>query len=132
MSNILIGIIAILFVYLIEIVVCFVAIRLVNKVTNKTKLDCRNTYISSILTLHVVALIGVIYFVPLVALVICLAFNSLLIGPIILLILGSTVFVTNKIIIPVSESKHIQLVEKYYGKDSKYAKFLIEEQQKRQ
>lgn len=79
-----------------------------------------------------VALIGVIYFVPLVALVICLAFNSLLIGPIILLILGSTVFVTNKIIIPVSESKHIQLVEKYYGKDSKYAKFLIEEQQKRQ
>lgn len=34
MSNILIGIIAILFVYLIEIVVCFVAIRLVNKVTN--------------------------------------------------------------------------------------------------
>ena len=132
MSNILIGIIAILFVYLIEIVVCFVAIRLVNKVTNKTKLDCRNTYISSIRTLHVVALIGVIYFVPLVALVICSAFNSLLIGPIILLILGSTVFVTNKIIIPVSESKHIQLVEKYYGKDSKYAKFLIEEQQKRQ
>lgn len=132
MSNILIGIIAILFVYLIEIVVCFVAIRLVNKVTNKTKLDCRNTYILSIRTLHVVALIGVIYFVPLVALVICLAFNSLLIGPIILLILGSTVFVTNKIIIPVSESKHIQLVEKYYGKDSKYAKFLIEEQQKRQ
>lgn len=132
MSNILIGIIAILFVYLIEIVVCFVAIRLVNKVTNKTKLDCRNTCISSIRTLHVVALIGVIYFVPLVALVICLAFNSLLIGPIILLILGSTVFVTNKIIIPVFESKHIQLVEKYYGKDSKYAKFLIEEQQKRQ
>ena len=79
MSNTLIGIIAILFVYLIEIVVCFVAIRLVNKVTNKTKLDCRNTYISSIRTLHVVALIGVIYFVPLVALVICLAFNSLLI-----------------------------------------------------
>ena len=132
MSNILIGIIAILFVYLIEIVVCFVAIRLVNKVTNKTKLDCRNTYILSIRTLHVVALIGVIYFVPLVALVICLAFNFLLIGPIILLILGSTVFVTNKIIIPVSESKHIQLVEKYYGIDSKYAKFLIEEQKKRQ
>lgn len=132
MPNILIGIIAILFVYLIEIVACFVAIRLVKKVTNKTKLDFRNTYISSIRTLHVVALIGIIYFVPLVALVICLAFNSLLTGPIILLILGSTVFVTNKIIIPASESKHIQLVEKYYGKDSKYAKFLIEKQQKRQ
>lgn len=41
-------------------------------------------------------------------------------------------FVTNKIIIPVSESKHIQLIEKYYGKDSEYAKFLIEKKQKRQ
>lgn len=131
MSNILIGIIAILYVYLIEIVICFVAIRLVKKATIKAETDSRNTYISSIRALHAVALIGVIYFVPLVALVICLAINSLLVGPIILLIFVSTVIVTNKIIIPTSESKHIQLVKKYYGEDSAYTKFLSEKQQKR-
>ncbi len=81
---------------------------------------------------HVLALVLVIYFIPLVTLVICLALDSILVGPIILMILGSTVFVINKIVIPVSESKHIQLIEKYYGKDSEYAKFLIEKQQKRQ
>lgn len=102
------------------------------KTTGKRDSNPANTYISSVRALHVAALIGAIYFIPLVALVICLALDSILIGPIILMILGSTVFVTNKIIIPVSESKHIQLIEKYYGKDSEYAKFLIEKQQKRQ
>ena len=35
MSNILIGIIAVLFVYFIERVVCFIVIRLVNKAISK-------------------------------------------------------------------------------------------------
>lgn len=132
MSNIVIGIIAILHVYCIEIVVCFAAVKLVKRATSKKVFNTTTTYISSVRTLHVVALIGVIYFIPLVALIICLVLNPILAGLIILLILGSTVFVTNKIIIPASESKHIQLIEKYYGKDSSYAKFLIEQQQKRQ
>lgn len=73
---------------------------------------------------------GIIYFVPLVALAICLAINSLLVGPIILLILGTSIFITTKVIIPVSESKHLQMYEKYYGKDLVECKALIEEQQK--
>ena len=48
-----------------------------------------------------------------------------------MLILGSTGFVTKKIIIPASESKYIQLARKYYGEDSSYTKYLIEKQQKK-
>ncbi len=114
MSKIIIGIIALLHVFCIEILICIVAIKLVKRATSK--MDSRSTYISLVRTLHVMALIAAVYFIPLVALVICLALNSILVGPIILLILGSTVFVTKKIIIPISESKHLQLVEKYYGK----------------
>lgn len=130
MSNVVIGIIALFHVYCIEIVVCVLAVKLVNKVINKQNTDI-TTYISSVQTLHIVALIGLIYFNPLVALVICLALDSILVGPIILLLLLLPIWVTNKIIIPISEAKHIQLIQKYYGEDSEYAKFLIEKQQKR-
>ncbi len=130
MSNVVIGIIVLFHVFCIEIVVCALAVKLVNKVINKQNTDI-TTYISSVRTLHVVALIGLIYFIPLVALVICLALDSILVGPIILLLLLSPIWVTNKIIIPISEAKHIQLIQKYYGEDSEYAKFLIEKQQKR-
>ena len=78
---------------------------MIKKFTNKN-FDSKSTYIASARALHVVALIEFIYFIPLVALVICLAIDSLLIGPIILLIIGSTVFVTKKIIIPASENKY--------------------------
>lgn len=130
MSNVVIGILAILWVYCIEIIVCFATLKLLKKIVGKIDSNPKGTYIASVRTLHVVVLIGIIYFIPLVVLVICLALNSLLVVPIIFLILGSTIFVTNKIIIPVSKSKHRQLVEKYYGKDSMYAKLLNENQQK--
>ena len=130
MFKVVIGILAILWVYCVEIIVCCVALKLFKKFSTQHHFNEKGTYISTVRALHVVALVGVIYFVPLVVLVICLAINSLLVGPIILLILGSTIFVTNKIIIPASESKHRQLAEKYYGKDSAYTKLLNEIQQK--
>lgn len=130
MSNVVIGILAILWVYCTEIFVCVAAVKLFKKLLTKSDSNPKGSYIATVRTLHVVALIGVIYFVPLVVLVICLAINSLLVGPIIFLILGSTIFVTNKIIIPASESKHRQLAEKYYGKDSMYTRLLNENQQK--
>ena len=132
MSNVVIGIIALFHVFCIEIVVCFIAVKLVKKVSSKQNSNMKTTYISTVRALHVVALIGAIYFIPLIVLVICLALNSILVGPVILFIIGSTIWVTNKIIIPISDVKHIQLIEKYYGKDLEYAKFLIEKQQKRQ
>lgn len=128
MANVVIGILAILWVYCTEIVVCFATAKLFKKVLTKHNSNTVGTYISAVRALHVVALIGVIYFIPLVALVICLAINSLLVGPIILLILGSTIFVAKKIIIPASESKHRQLAEKYYGKDSVHTKLLNQKQ----
>lgn len=130
MSNIVFALLALFHVYCIEIIVCFLALKMLKKFTNKKVSNPRGTYIATVRTLHVIVLIGFIYFIPLIALVVCLAINSLLVGPIILLILGSTIFVTNKIIIPASESKRIQLYEKYYGKDSIECKSLIEEQQK--
>jgi len=130
MSKVVIGILAILWVYCVEIIICCVVVKLLKKLSTQYDYNGNSTYISTVRALHVVALIGVIYFVPLVVLVICLAINSLLVGPIIFLILGSTIFVTNKIIIPASESKHRQLAEKYYGKDSMYTKLLNENQQK--
>lgn len=129
MSNVVIGILAILWVYCTEIIICFAVIKLFKKLS-KSDSNPKGTYVATVRALHVVALIGVIYFVPLVVLVICLVINSLLVGPIIFLILGSTIFIANKIIIPASESKHRQLAEKYYGKDSMYAKLLNEKQQK--
>lgn len=128
MSNVVIGILAILWVYCTEIIICFAVVKLLKKLLTKSDSNPKGTYVATVRALHVVALIGVIYFVPLVVLVICLAINSLLVGPIIFLILGSTIFVANKIIIPASESKHRQLAEKYYGKDSMYAKLLNEKQ----
>ena len=86
---------------------------MIKKFTNKN-FDSKSTYIASARALHVVAL------------VICLAIDSLLIGPIILLIIGSTVFVTEKIIIPASENKYSQLHKKYYDKDSIEYQELIE------
>lgn len=130
MSKVVIGILAILWVYCTEIIVCFVAVKLFEKLSTQHDSNTEGTYISTVRALHVVSLIGIIYFVPLVVLVICLAINSLLVGPVILLILGSTIFVTNKIIIPASERKYRQLAEKYYGKDSVHTKLLNENQQK--
>lgn len=130
MYKVVIGFLAILWVYCTEIIVCVATVKLFKKVLRKSQSDTKTTYISTVRTLHVVALIGVIYFVPLVVLIICLALNSILVGPIILLILGSTIFITNKIIIPASESKHKKLAEKYYGKDSRYTKLLNENKQK--
>lgn len=114
MSNILIGILALVYVYCIEAIVCVIVVKLLKKCTKNLDTNSKGTDISTVRTLHVMALIGVVYFIPLVALVVCLVLNSILIGPIILLILGSAFFVTNKIIIPISK----QLIEKYYGKDS--------------
>lgn len=131
MSNIVLALLALLFVYCIEVMVCFFAFKMLKKFTNVNDINPNGTYIATVRTLHVVALIGVIYFIPLVALAVCLAINSLLIGPIILLILGSSIFVTKKIIIPASESKHVQLYEKYYGKDSYQYKTLIEKNEKK-
>jgi len=118
MSNIVLALLALFHVYCIEIIVCSFALKMLKKFTDKKDSNPRGTYIASVRTLHVVVLIGIIYFIPLVALVVCLAINSLLVGPIILLILGSSIFVTNKIIIPASEIKRVQLYKKYYGKDS--------------
>lgn len=94
------------------------------------KLDSKTTYIASIQALHVAALIGVIYFVPLIALAICLSLNSILVGPIILLTFGSTIFVTKKIIIPASDRKRMQLYEKYDEKRFNCTEFLIEKEEK--
>lgn len=131
MSKVIIGVLAILHVYCIEAIVCFITLKLLKKLTGKIDSNSKCSYISSVRTAHVLALVLVIYFIPLVALILCMAFESLLLGPVIMLILGSTRFVTKKIIIPVSESKHIQLAEKYYGEDSAYTKYLIEKQQER-
>ena len=117
MTNLTFALLALFHVYCIEIIVCFLNLRMLKKFTNKN-LGSQSTYIASVRALHVIALIGIIYFIPLVALVICLAIDSLLIGPIILLIIGSTVFVAEKIIIPASENKYSQLHKKYYDKDS--------------
>ena len=125
MTNLTIALLALFHVYCIEIIVCFLTLKILKKFTNKN-FDSKSTYIVSVRALHVVALIGFIYFIPLVALVICLAIDSLLIGPIILLIIGSTVFVTEKIIIPASENKYSQLHKKYYDKDSIEYQELIE------
>lgn len=113
MSNFIIGILVVLHVYCIEIIICFVVFKLVKKISDKMKLDSKTTYIASVQALHVMALIGVIYFVPLIALVISLALNSILVGSIILLMFGTTIFVTKKIIIPASDRKRMQLNEKY-------------------
>lgn len=129
MPNILLAILALFNVYCIEIIVCVVTLKMLKKFTIKKDSDPLCTYIASVRALHVVLLFGVIYFIPLVALAVCLAINSWLVGPIILLILGSTIFVANKIIIPISENKRIQLYEKYYGKDSTELKALIEERE---
>ena len=95
MINLILAILALFHVYCIEILVCFFTLKMLKKFNNK-KFDSKSTYIASVRTLHVVALIGIIYFIPLIALVICLAIGSLLVGPIILLIIGSTIFVTKK------------------------------------
>lgn len=131
MSKVIIGILAILHVYCIEAIVCFITLKLLKKLTSKIDSNSKGSYISYVRAVHVVALVLVIYFIPLVALIVCMAFESLLLGPVIMLILGSTGFVTKKIIIPASENKHIQLAEKYYGEDSEYTKYLIEKQQER-
>lgn len=130
MPNILLAILALFFVYCIECIVCFLGLKIFKKFTHRKSQDPLDGYISSVRALHVVILVGIIYFIPLVALAVCLAINSLLVGPIMLLIFGSTIFVTNKIIIPASKSKHIKLYEKYYGKDSNHYKTLIEEHKK--
>lgn len=131
MSRVIIGILAILHVYCIEAIVCFITLKVHKKLISKIDSNSKGSYISSVRTAHVLTLVLAIYFVPLVALILCMAFESLLLGPVIMLILGATGFVTKKIIIPASESKHIQLAEKYYGKDSAYTKYLIEKQQER-
>ena len=131
MSKVIIGILAILHVYCIEAIVCFITLKVLNKLIGKIDSNSKDLYIPSVRAAHVLALVLVIYFIPLVALILCMAFESLLLGPIIMLILGSTGFVTKKIIIPASESKHIQLSKKYYGEDSAYIKYLIEKQQER-
>lgn len=131
MSKIIIGILAILHVYCIQAIVCFITLKLLKELTSKIDSNSKGSYISSVRAAHVLALVLVIYFIPLVALILCMAFESLLLGPAIMLILGSTGFVTKKIILPASESKHIQLAEKYYGEDSAYTKYLIKKQQER-
>ena len=125
MTNIVIGILAVLHVYCITIVVAFKTMQKVRKIISKKDNNIVSTYIATVRTMHILLLILLIYAVPLTALVICLALNSIMVGPIMLLIFGMTGFVTNKIIIPVSEAKHIQLVKKYYGENSAYTKYLI-------
>ena len=126
MSNIVIGLLAVLNVYFVTIVVSFKVMQKVRIIISKNDSNLASTYIATVRTLHILLLILLIYLFPLIALVICLALNSIMVGPIILLIFGTTGFVTNRIIIPISEDKHIELAEKYYGKDSAYTKYLIE------
>lgn len=117
MSNIIIALLVLLHVYCIEFIVCFFSLKVFKKLTKEDYINPLDSYISLIRSCHVVLLTGIIYFIPLVALVVCLAIKSFLVGPMILLILCSSFWVTNKIIIPLSEFKYKQLYKKYHGKD---------------
>lgn len=127
MFNVIIGILAILSVYGIEAIICFGVLKLLKHTIGKNDPNPKITYIASVRALHVVALVLVIYFIPLLALVICLAIDSLLVVPIIMLIFALLPVVINKIIIPVSDKKRMQLMEKYYGPDDVNDERLLEQ-----
>lgn len=69
-------------------------------------------------TAHVLKIVGIVYFIPIMALAFSLVYWHIAIGPIILGVLISIFPVTEGIIIPLSEKKHIKLAEEEYGKDS--------------
>ena len=75
-------------------------------------------------TAHVLKVVGIIYFIPILALVCSLIYWHIAMGPIIFAILISVFPVIQGIVIPLSEKKYIEIAEKEYGKDSSMAKHI--------
>ena len=121
-----IGLALVLLVYIIEAIVCFVIIKLLNGIYNDFDPETKTMQVATKRTIHVLKMVGIIYFVPLVGLAIILVFYPRVTVFIVLLILLSTFFVTNKIIIPASKRKHIEIEEEMYGENSDYALLLRE------
>ena len=103
----------------IEVAMLFFGVKMLTKYIFK---DGSNVPIAR--TAHVLKVVGIIYFIPIVALAVSLIYCHIAIGPIIFGILISVIPVTNGIIIPLSEKKYIKIAEKEYGKDSSMAKYI--------
>ena len=113
----------IIFVFIIEAIICFFAFKLIDKVLDDKS---KSMEVAKRRTIHVLILVAAIYFNPLVAFVISLVKYPRISCFILLFILLGTFWVTPKIIIPLSEKMHEHIVDDVYGKDSEYAQFIHE------
>lgn len=112
------GLVLICMVYF-EVAVLFFGVKILTKYIFKD-----NSKVPIARTAHVLKIVGIIYFIPILAMVMSLVYCHIALGPIIFGILISVFPVTKGIIIPLSEKKYIKIAEKEYGKDSSMANYI--------
>jgi len=109
------------FVYFVMVLSLIVAIAISRSILGKTKAEKAATR----RTTYVFFLIAIIYVAPIIAMIKYVVnqeiFMVFIIG---YSMLVATIPITNFIIIPLSDRKHLKDVEAEFGKDSEYAKYL--------
>lgn len=116
--NILLGIGLVANAYFYE----FIAVVIAMKISKKMQKDMndegnKSWKVAGLRTIHVVKLIALIWFIPLVMLGICLVAYQELVSFAIMLCFGLVPISLQKIIIPLSERKYVKIQKQVYGKE---------------